>query len=427
MVEQIERDPRRDTPGVDDWFMIGGLLDARRHDRLERGARVYVVFTPWEERHRPEPQPGRDPRRPARRSSQQIQEAIVFAFPPPAIHGLGVAGGFQMQVEDRGGVGLDDAAAGRRRRWSQRRQRADRASTALNSTFRAGVPQLYADVDRVKAKSAGRAARRRLRHAAGVPRLGLRQRLQQVRPDLPGARPGRPAVPRSSPDDIRRLEVRNRQGKMVPLGTLVDVQRRARPADHHRYNLYPSASITGEAAPGLQLRPGADADGADGRRASCPPSMGYEWTGMSYQEKQVGGEAIYVFALAVLLVYLVLAAQYESWIMPAAVILVVPLALLGTVVAVAVRGMDNNVYTQIGIVLIIALASKNAILIVEFARELRAAASDRRGGGRGGAAAVPADPDDVVRVHPRRVAAGRSPPAPAPRAGGRSAPPCSAA
>jgi HAE1 family hydrophobic/amphiphilic exporter-1 len=103
-----------------------------------------------------------------------------------------------------------------------------------------------------------------------------------------------------------------------------------------------------------------------------PSGMNIEWTGMSYQEKRVGGQATYVFALAVLMVYLVLAAQYESWLMPAAVILVVPLALLGTVAAVAYRGMDNNIYTQIGIVLIIALASKNAILIVEFARELRA-------------------------------------------------------
>src|SRR5947209_15357145 len=105
---------------------------------------------------------------------------------------------------------------------------------------------------------------------------------------------------------------------------------------------------------------------------TLPAGMGYDWTGMSYQEKRVGGQALYVFALAVLMVYLVLAAQYESWVLPAAVILVVPLALLGTVIAVSVRGMDNNIYTQIGIVLIIALASKNAILIVEFARDLRA-------------------------------------------------------
>ena len=129
---------------------------------------------------------------------------------------------------------------------------------------------------------------------------------------------------------------------------------------------------------------------------------------MSYQEKRVGSQAIFVFAMAVLMVYLVLAAQYESWTMPAAVILVVPLALLGTVAAVAVRGMDNNVYTQIGIVLIIALASKNAILIVEFAQELRAEGPVDRGRGRRGlAAAFQADRDDVVRLHPRHLAAGQ--------------------
>ena len=132
--------------------------------------------------------------------------------------------------------------------------------------------------------------------------------------------------------------------------------------------------------------------------------------------------------MAVLMVYLVLAAQYESWTMPAAVILVVPLALLGTVIAVWARGMDNNIYTQIGIVLIIALASKNAILIVEFARELRATGRNHRGRGRQGvAAAVPAHPDDLVRVHPGHLAPGRTPTAPAPPAAGRWAPPSSAA
>jgi HAE1 family hydrophobic/amphiphilic exporter-1 len=137
-----------------------------------------------------------------------------------------------------------------------------------------------------------------------------------------------------------------------------------------RYNLYPSAAINGQAAAGFSSGQAmALMEQMAGRK--LPASMGFEWTGMSYQEKRVGGQAVYVFALAVFMVYLVLAAQYESWLMPAAVILVVPLALLGTVAAVAFRGMDNNVYTQIGVVLIIALASKNAILIVEFARELR--------------------------------------------------------
>jgi HAE1 family hydrophobic/amphiphilic exporter-1 len=157
---------------------------------------------------------------------------------------------------------------------------------------------------------------------------------------------------------------------MLPLGTLVKVEKRLGPQIIPRYNLYPSATITGSAAPGsssgeaLQIMEQM----ADQK---LPSSMGYDWTGMSFQEKKVGSQAIFVFALAVLMVYFVLAAQYESWLLPAAVILVVPLALLGTVAAVAARGMDNNIYTQVGVVLIIALASKNAILIVEFARDLR--------------------------------------------------------
>ncbi len=176
---------------------------------------------------------------------------------------------------------------------------------------------------------------------------------------------------RLEPEDIRRLEVRDRQGQMVPLGTLVKIEKKLGPQIIPRYNLYPIASITGEAAAGFSSGQALKIMEQMAAR-KLPSSMGFEWTGMSYQEKQVGSQALFAFLLAVLMVYLVLAAQYESWTMPAAVILVVPLALLGTVIAVWARGMDNNIYTQIGIVLIIALASKNAILIVEFARELRA-------------------------------------------------------
>ena len=175
---------------------------------------------------------------------------------------------------------------------------------------------------------------------------------------------------RLQPEDIRRLEVRNRAGAMIPLGTLATVHQTLGPQIVPRYNLSPSATITGAAAPGVSS---GEALALMEQLASSqlPQSMGFEWTGMAFQEKRVGSQAAYVFALAVVMVYLVLAAQYESWLMPAAVTMVVPLALLGTVAAVAARGMDNNIYTQIGIVLIIALASKNAILIVEFARELR--------------------------------------------------------
>jgi HAE1 family hydrophobic/amphiphilic exporter-1 len=173
---------------------------------------------------------------------------------------------------------------------------------------------------------------------------------------------------RLSADDIRRLEVRNDRGQTVPLGTVAAVHDAIGPLVVPRYNLYPSASITGEAAPGWSSGQ-ALAIMEDMARSKLPSTMGFDWTGIAYQEKLVGGQAVLVFLLAVLLVYLVLAAQYESWTNPFAVILVVPLALLGTVAAVGERHMDNNVYTQIGVVLLVALASKNAILIVEFARE----------------------------------------------------------
>jgi HAE1 family hydrophobic/amphiphilic exporter-1 len=175
---------------------------------------------------------------------------------------------------------------------------------------------------------------------------------------------------RASPDDIKRLDVRNLEGEMVPISTLVDIQATTGTQVVSRYNLYTSAQINGESAPGyssgqaLTLMEQIAA-------AELPGSMGYEWTGMSYQEKQVSGEQYVIFALAVVFVFLVLAAQYESWTSPAAVIAVVPLAALGVVIALTISGMDNNTYTQIGVVLLVALASKNAILIVEFARDLR--------------------------------------------------------
>jgi HAE1 family hydrophobic/amphiphilic exporter-1 len=175
---------------------------------------------------------------------------------------------------------------------------------------------------------------------------------------------------RAEPDDIRQLEVRNHAGEMIPLSTLASVQKSFGPQTITRYNMYPSASIMGEPAIGRSTGEALSImeQIADSNLSN---QMGYEWTGMAYQEKRVGGEAFLVFAMAVLLVYLVLAAQYESWFTPLAVILVVPLGVLGAIAAVSLRGFDNNVYTQIGIVLIIALASKNSILIVEFARHLR--------------------------------------------------------
>lgn len=354
------------TPGVRSWFLLGGmsLLDS---SVTSNAATMFITFTPFEERAK-HPELSQGAILGALMGKfQSVHEAMVFVFPPPGIRGLGVAGGFEMKIEDRGGVGLREL-----QQVVQDMVISANGQTSLagvQSMFRAGVPQIYVDIDRVKAKSLGvplDAVFGTMQAALGsayVNDFNKFGKTYQVRVQAEQRY-------RLHPEDIARLEVRNRDGRMIPIGTIATVHRTLGPQIVPRYNLYPAATINGAAAPGvssgqaLQLMEQMAA-------AKLPSSMDYEWTGMSFQEKRVGAQAIYVFALGVLMVYLVLAAQYESWLMPAAVIMVVPLALLGTVIAVAVRGMDNNIYTQIGIVLIIALASKNAILIVEFARELR--------------------------------------------------------
>ncbi len=362
----------KETPGVESWFLIGGmsLMDS---SVASNAATMFMTFTPFEERaHHPELSQeaiigG------LMMKFQAVREAQIMAFPPPGIRGLGVAGGFEMKIEDRGGVGLNDlqktvtemvmAANG------QKGSNKQPLLTGVYSSFRAGVPQIYVDVDRVKAKTLGVpldvvfGTMQAALGSAYVNDFNKFGKTYQVRVQADQQF-------RLQPEDIRRLEVRNREGQMIPLGTFATIQKTLGPQIVPRYNLYPSATINGSAAQGISSGQ-AMSIMEQIATSTLPQSMGYEWTGMSFQEKRVGSQAIYVFALGVLMVYLVLAAQYESWLMPAAVIMVVPLALLGTVIAVALRGMDNNIYTQIGIVLIIALASKNAILIVEFARELR--------------------------------------------------------
>lgn len=352
--------------GVSDWITIGGLSLLDNSSASNAGT-VFVTFEPFEERAKKRI-PMRLILRDVTIGLNQIQDAFAFAFPPPAIRGLGVRGGFEMQVEDRGGAGpeqLQQAVM-----FIVGDANAQSGLSGVATTYRAGVPQLFADVDREKAKVLNVplgtvfGTLQAYLGSAYVNDFNKFGRTYQVRVQADQEY-------RATPEDIRKLEVRNREGQMVPLGSLVNVQQSFGPQVINRFNLYPAATITGTSAPGYSS---GDALTIMEQLASqsLPASMDYEWSGMSFQEKRVGGEAIFIFFFAIVLVYLVLAAQYESWILPMAVILVVPLGILGAVAAVAFRGMDNNIYTQIGIVLIIALASKNAILIVEFARELRA-------------------------------------------------------
>ena len=358
----------KNTPGIDKWVVLGGL-SILEGTRSSNAATAFASFKDWSERTTPELQQQAIVGR-LMKELNSLGEPFVLVLVPPPIMGLGVAGGFQMQIEDREDVGLEllqertqavvDAA--------QKRGEIGQVSTQ----FRAGAPQIYLNINRVKAEKMGVkvddifATLQANLGSIYINDFNKFGRTYQVRVQADTRF-------RDDPNIIRRLEVRNRNGERVPLATLITPELKLGPQSIKRYNLYPSATISGKAAPGVSSGEALDAMEEVANNNLPLSTMGYEWTAVAYQESQATGEEIYVYLLAVLLVYLVLAALYESWLLPFSVILVVPLGLLGVVAGINIRGFDNNVYTQIGIVLIIGLASKNAILIVEFARELRLA------------------------------------------------------
>jgi hydrophobic/amphiphilic exporter-1 (mainly G- bacteria), HAE1 family len=353
----------RRTDGVGAWVTIGGLsiLDFAN---VPNFSATFVVYKDWKERGRALSQErivsGLN------RELGGIQEALAFVVIPPPIRGLGQTGGFQMMVQDRGSLGL--AELQRAAAELSQRAAARPGLQGLATTFSYRSPQLYLNIDRTKAESLQvqpSSIFETLQAYLGSSFVNLFNRFNQVFQVYVQA----DAAYRLQPEDMRHLYVRNQNGEMVPLNALIDVKQVQGTELVTRYNLYPAAAVFGSAARGFSSGQ-ALAQMEQLASETLPQGMAYEWTSTSYQEKKVGYQAYFIYALSLALVYLVLAALYESWTSPAAVIFVVPMALVGVVLALVSRGYDNNLYTQVGLVLMIALASKNAILIVEFARDL---------------------------------------------------------
>jgi HAE1 family hydrophobic/amphiphilic exporter-1 len=296
---------------------------------------------------------------------QSIQEAFIIALPPPPIRGIGNAGGFKMQIQERNSSDMRQILEIARDIAQTANQTPD--LTGVFTTFSASSPQFFLAIDRDKARMLNVPIPNIFETlsinlgTAYVNDFNAFGRVYQVRAQADQAF-------RLERDDILKLKVRSATGALVPLGTLVEIRDVTGPALVQRYNMYVSVPLQGNAAPGVSTGQALDKM-EEIARAALPPGTSFEWTELAFQERNTGNAAIYIFGLSVLFVFLALAAQYESWIMPFAIVLIVPLGVLAALLGVSFRGLDNNILVQIGLVVLIGLAAKNAILIVEFARQ----------------------------------------------------------
>lgn len=351
-----------DEPGVESVVAFPGL-SVNGPVNIPNSALMFAMLDPFEQRQDPSLSANAIAGKLMGKFSQ-IPDGFVGIFPPPPVPGLGSTGGFKLQIEDRSGHGFNALAQVQAQIMAKAAQAPE--LVGMLASFQANAPQLEVDIDRVKAKSQGVALNEIFEtlqvnmgsiYVNDFNRFGRTYKVI-VQADAPF---------RMQSQDLEQLKVRNSAGEMIPLSTFVNITRSSGPDRVMHYNSFRSADISGSPAPGYSSGQAADAIEKIVKE-TLPQGMTYEWTDLTYQEKMAGNTALYIFPLTVILAFLILAAQYNSWSMPFAVLLIAPMALLSAIVGVWLSGSDNNIFTQIGFVVLVGLAAKNAILIVEFAR-----------------------------------------------------------
>jgi len=354
----------RDTPGVAHTVGISGQSLILNANAPNLGS-MYIMLKPFADRSGDNESADGISRAIEQKCRKEVRGALVSVFGAPPIEGLGTTGGFKMVIEDRGNLGLAGLQSASDQMVADGNQTP--GLQGLSNSSRFDTPWLYLDLDRTKCEALGLSVGDVFNtlqynlasyYVNNFNQFGRNWQVNiQADPQY-----------RDRPRDILQLQVRNNQGQMLPLSAVLSIRDSSGPVVIQRYNMYSAAAITGTTAPGTstgEVVPLMQQIAAK----DLPPSMAYDWTELTYLQNQAGNTAIYAFGLGVVFVFLVLAAQYESWKLPLAVILVVPLCLLFAIIGVNIAGQDVSIFTQIGFIVLVGLACKNAILIVEFAKQ----------------------------------------------------------